>query len=400
MHASTSTTALYQLVVYLTRPLTKVYPAQTVAQLQLFLHTNLASQFLTSDPPTLFPFTLLLSPASLPPTPLYAACLQSGITWPQWIRVLGGQPMSICVMQDNIKVRVGHVGDANASAITIWSGSDEPTHIPAISKMSMKTQNQLKAGSDYSSPMTRKLQAILDSVRSRNASSSAAGGAGADKQQPKSIALPTLLLPTTNHADADTDTDSDDISDSESDTESTSSSSSSSFSETSSTESMTSLSSSSSSPVSKPSDLPAVPTKKGPVYIPRHRLTTRPTTSSSPFSSSPSSAITTQQLSRSQRRIANATVDTTKVDLCRYTYQGGQTCVMTGGVMLGAVKPKLQSSALARGSGSNTTATTTTTTTTTNANAKRIQPAVLTKKEKKSSVMLGPDSSRNWRVRV
>jgi hypothetical protein len=359
MHTSTST-ALHQFVVYLTRPLTKVYPSQTVAQLQTFLHANLASQFLASEASTLSPFTLVLSPASLPPTPLYAACLQSGVAWPHWIHALGGQTMYIFVMEKNIKVRVGQVGEAT----TVWSGLDEPTEVPAISKM--KTQTQVQAGTDYESPMAHKLQAMLDSVRSRNASAAAV-----DKQQHRSITLPTLL---STYLSRSADTESDDISDSESDSESTTSSSF--FSETSSTESMTSAASSStslsSSPVSGPSDLPAVIadtiTKKGPVYVPRHRRVTPPPVSAS-------SSISTEHLSRSQRRLANATVDNTKIDICRYTYQGGQTCVMTGGVMLGAVNPKPQSSvpALTRG-------------------ASKQKPSV--------SKKLGANFSKNWRVRV
>ncbi|KAF9074164.1 hypothetical protein BDP27DRAFT_221108 [Rhodocollybia butyracea] len=303
MHASrmTSTsTTLYQLVTYLTRPLINVYPPQTVLQLQIFLHANLASRFLAEA--CLSPFTLPLSSQSLPPTPIYAACLQSGVAWPEWIGAfkLGGKTLYICVMENNIKVRVGESGDA----VAVWN--DEPVDIPAISKI--KTQNQTQTGSDSRSPMASKLEALLASVRARNS-----------PEEPKqSIVIPSLLATACHSHQSSVD---DDDSDSESDTESTTSSF---FSETSSTDSMTSVSSTTSSPVQKSSSLTL--DAKAPIYVPRMRLMAAESTPA-------------HYLSRSERRLTSATVDKSKADICQYKYQGGQTSVMTGGVMLGSVKP-------------------------------------------------------------
>ncbi|KAJ3865748.1 hypothetical protein EV359DRAFT_38119 [Lentinula novae-zelandiae] len=320
---------LYQLVAYLTRPLIELYPSQTMLQLQFFLHANLVSQFVASETSTLSPFTLFLTPVSLPPTPVYTACLQAGVAWPQWIRALGGNALYVCVMENSLKVRIGETGDV----VTVWS--TEPRDAPA-------TSTKIQTSTECESPMALKLRAMLDSVRTRSTS--------ADTPR-KPIALPTPCL---SHTDVDVND-----SDSESDTESTTSSSL--FSETSSTESMSSISSAASSPVSKTSNLPV-------------------------DSSLP------QRLSRSQRRLARATVDKAKVEVCRYTYQGGQTLVMTGGVMLGGVKPPA-------------VIPTATKATKSHSNTAQLAPTVLTtatrpSATKKNSAMLGSDSSRNWRARV
>ncbi|KAJ3919826.1 hypothetical protein F5877DRAFT_77679 [Lentinula edodes] len=348
---STSIT-LYQLVAYLTRPLIELYPSQTMLQLQFFLHANLVSQFVASETSLLSPFTLFLTPVSLPPTPVYAACLQAGVAWPQWIRALGGNALYVCVMENSLKVRIGETGDV----VTVWS--TEPRDAPA-------TSTKIQTNNECESPMALKLRAMLDSVRTRSTS--------ADTPR-KSIALPTSCL---SHADVDAND-----SDSESDTESTTSSSL--FSETSSTDSMSSISSAVSSPVSKTSNLPV---EKAPVYVPRHRrnIATAPLAPAQVDSSLP------QRLSRSQRRLARTTVDKAKVDVCRYTYQGGQTLVMTGGVMLGGVKPAVITTATkATKSYGNTTQFAQTVLTT----------ATRPSATKKSSAMLGSDSSRNWRARV
>ncbi|KAE9408322.1 hypothetical protein BT96DRAFT_1013414, partial [Gymnopus androsaceus JB14] len=71
MISNSNNATLSQLMTLLTRPLAFVYTIQTVAQLELFLHANFASIIPTQQP--ISPFTLLLSPTQLPPTPIYAA---------------------------------------------------------------------------------------------------------------------------------------------------------------------------------------------------------------------------------------------------------------------------------------------------------------------------------------
>ncbi|KAJ3749922.1 hypothetical protein DFH05DRAFT_11743 [Lentinula detonsa] len=242
---NSASTTLYQLVTYLTCPLIEIYYAQTILQLQFFLHANLASQFLSPETFSLSPFTLLLTPGCLPPTPVCAACLQAGIAWPQWIRALGGKALYVFVMDGNLKVRIGEVDDA----VTFWFA--EP--LEPLAHPTSKMQTQISSDEDQS-PMTLKLQATLDSVRSR--SSPAA--------KPRKSALLTSSSLFNSNRNAFNDLNS------ESDTDSTPSSSL--FSKTSSIESMSSLSSTASSPVSKssnlslPLEIPA--SSKVPVYVP------------------------------------------------------------------------------------------------------------------------------------
>ncbi|KAJ3827344.1 hypothetical protein F5880DRAFT_1503942 [Lentinula raphanica] len=349
-------TTLYQVVTYLTQPLIKVYPSQAVLQLQFNLHANLASQFLSADTSSLSPFTLLLAPSSLPPAPVYAACLQAGLVWSEWIRALGGRAFYVFVMDGHLKVRIGETGDA----VTIWSAeTTNSSNSSTIAKLETQRSSSTTNDRDSESPMTLKLQAMLDSVRCR--------------------ALTKKPSATSTNDSAD---DSDSDSDSESDTDSTTSSSL--FSETSSIDSMSSVSSTTSSPILKTSSLPpktTVSTDRA-VYVPRHRFTTTP-----PVPTEVADSVSRPLLSRSQRRLARATVDKTKVDTCRYTYQGGQTLVMTGGVMLGGVKAAGNVTKPMNARNNVTVARST------QAGPSKVKPQMMMTKN-------GPDASKNWRVRA
>ncbi|KAJ3833361.1 hypothetical protein EV361DRAFT_302003 [Lentinula raphanica] len=290
---SSSSATFSQLVAILTRPLAMLHSAEAVSQLQTFLHVNFTA--MVSAQQSISPFTILLSPTSLPPTPIYAACLQSGIEWPEWIRALGNQVIYILVMDGSLTVRIGESGKPT----TVWS--EDPIQIPAISKTAQ--------GIDL--PLLWKRRNVP-----RNTTASL---------EAHPISLPTLFPLSSSTMDVDESS-----SDADSDSESINSSC---FSEVSSAESMTSVSSSS-SPITPASDLPYVASaviKKSSVYIPPHKLTATSSAVDSDSESIPSHRL----LSRSQRRLARVTVDKSKKSVCQYIYQGGQTGVMTGGVMLG-----------------------------------------------------------------
>ncbi|KAJ4480102.1 hypothetical protein J3R30DRAFT_2578261 [Lentinula aciculospora] len=340
---SSASATFSQLVNMLTRPLAMLYSVEAVSQLQIFLHANFMSMIPAQQ--SISPFTILLSATTLPPTPIYAACLQAGIAWPEWIRSLGNQVIYILVMDGSLTVRIGESGES----VTVWS--EDPIQVPAISK---KAQG-------IDSLALSKLRTMLNSARERNASMEVPA-------QP--ILLPTLLSVSATSMDIDDES-------SDSDSESTSSSSR--FSEAS-AESMTSVSSASSSPISTICDLPLVnpstmATKKTSVYVPPAKLSA----ASSFMDSDPGSIPSHRLLSRSQRRLARVLVDKSKASVCQYKYQGGQTGVMTGGVMLGSKNYSTANLAPA---------------------TKSRAPLRMTSKKRSDTVMLGPDSSDWRRVRA
>ncbi|KAE9396168.1 hypothetical protein BT96DRAFT_922328 [Gymnopus androsaceus JB14] len=268
---STSNATLFQLMTLLTRPLALAYPVQTVAQLELFLHANFASIIPTQQP--ISPFTLLLSPTHLPPTPIYAACLQAGIEWAEWIRALGGKVMYVFVREGCLKLRIGETGDV----VTLWEEDPTDNDIPMISKLRNKD-----------TPMIEKLKGMLDSVRQQPISLPTLFSLPASEDDDECIRLP-LPLPPVAFSDA-------------------------------SAESMTSVSSSGSA--SSP--------KKTSVYVPPAKA--RLAAAALESDSIPSHRLSSFSLSHSQRRSSPVVIAPSK-PRARYTYQGGETGVVTGGVI-------------------------------------------------------------------
>ncbi|KAJ7203141.1 hypothetical protein GGX14DRAFT_652691 [Mycena pura] len=94
--------ATKQLVLFLTRPLMRVYPAAKLVALKLCLHTALA-------PSTLGVATTLYLSASCPPPPaLQRACALAGVRWADWIKLLsGGVDLRVFVHGTALAVQVG-----------------------------------------------------------------------------------------------------------------------------------------------------------------------------------------------------------------------------------------------------------------------------------------------------
>ncbi|KAE9408323.1 hypothetical protein BT96DRAFT_696535 [Gymnopus androsaceus JB14] len=240
--------------------------------------------------------------------------------------------MYVFVREGCLKLRIGETGDV----VTLWEEDPSDTEIPMISKLRNRD-----------TPIMEKLRGMLDSVRERAV------------QQP--ISLPTLFSLTTSEDDDDCMSDSD--------SESTTSSSSSSCFSDISAESMTSVSSSGSA--SSP--------KKTSVYVPpaKARLAAAAALESD---SIPSRRLSSFSLSHSQRRSAPVVVAPSK-PRTRYTYQGGETGVVTGGVMLGKAVPAASAAPV------RATATATATR----------EPLRRSPRKHTGAVMLGPDSVSNWR---
>ncbi|KAI3609276.1 serine-rich protein [Moniliophthora roreri] len=353
---------LVQLTNFLTRPLIRAYPITTVIHLQLALqrHFQASSFFVDSIVPS--PFTLLLSRNSLPPTPIFAACLMSGIQWKDWIHLLTrGINHEICifVMDGLIEAQAGGPSQSvdregakfQGSAVTVWAASGSGTvSTPMLGLDRSKTER----------PTVAKLRAVLDSVRSRSRGLGAPASniiAHKDTPAPSIFLSPptaTFSVESTPQAVVSTNddaglSDSDsDLEDSDSDADSFISSTSSRLSAFSSTESVTSIATSvscaSSAKLKIPTDslLIAMANSKHPSPL-SAPISSSPSTSSSHVQtsqkpstqSSQTSASSDPKTTCSERDRPGVTVDHSKNEITRYTYQGGQTGVITGGVMLG-----------------------------------------------------------------
>ncbi|KAJ8091754.1 hypothetical protein PM082_020989 [Marasmius tenuissimus] len=329
------TATLTQLIEYLTAPLHGSYPAATIMTTKALLQNHFSSLIVSG---ALAPFSMILSSCFLPPAPILAACVASGgtLTWLEWISLLsGGKNLLIFVMEGSLQARVGDEGELS----TIWSAPpEEPSEVLPISKTAMKKEQEKERAAV--SPMAEKINALLDSVRTRR-----------EVSAPAPIRIPTLFSPTSS---------AEDDSDSESDTDSTVSFN---FS-TSGSDAETAISSPS-SPASTKADLP------------------EPAAVEDDFK-----PITAHQLSaRGQRR---PVIDRSRKEVTRYMYQGGQTGVITGGVMLGSgksSKPAQPSTPAKKAAPAPS-----------NDQPRRFSPRQ--NNQRKKSVMLGPDNNDNWRRRA
>ncbi|KAK7036541.1 hypothetical protein VNI00_011474 [Paramarasmius palmivorus] len=267
-NTATATATVIALIEYLTQPLTNSsYPLTTISILKSTLFTHFA-YLLSSTPGTLAPFTLILSPHTLPPAPILAACMSSGISWVEWMNFITRMSGEL---NDNVLVFVMQ-GSIRLGQEVVWSAE----------RMS------LVAAEEAQSPMTNRLNTLLESVRARRQTTTS-----------PSTTTPQFI----------------DDSDSDSDTESTPSFAFSSDDDASSVSSAAS----SPAPTNFKVELPLLhePVGASPKYRPPFRARTQP------------------QNQRPRKQTQTQTQKQTQEKVTRYMYEGGQTGVITGGVMLG-----------------------------------------------------------------
>ncbi|OSX67781.1 hypothetical protein POSPLADRAFT_1064277 [Postia placenta MAD-698-R-SB12] len=283
-------------IAYLTRSLIQHYSATTVIKLQLALEANLTAQFAPSWVPT-EPLRgsgrrcLTLSPSALPPRPVYNACKTANVEWSQWIATLGGIEFDLFIDPGCVSIRFGNWDSGKVSKfLTVWSEelATGALKTPLPQGMSL-AQQLLETDKDEDEQI---FTMIADEMREPT---------WLTPMLEKFPAVPAPPRSTTSSPDSLRSVHS----------RSSSSSSSSGFSfssisTTASNESRTTLSASS------------------------HR--------SSP---SPSEEQPQARLSRRERaRQARVFIDKSKKEVTNY--DGGKTTVLTGGVMLGAVRPASQ----------------------------------------------------------
>ncbi|KAI0050647.1 hypothetical protein FA95DRAFT_1535872, partial [Auriscalpium vulgare] len=117
-----------QTIAYITRPLMMRYPAATILKLRLALEANLTAHYAPSWVPT-EPLRgsgrrcLTLSPASIPPRPIYSACVAAKVQWSEWIALLGGLEFDLFVDPGCVSVRFSQLSRQQSQIITIWSAA-------------------------------------------------------------------------------------------------------------------------------------------------------------------------------------------------------------------------------------------------------------------------------------
>ncbi|KAH8795224.1 hypothetical protein DL96DRAFT_1690018 [Flagelloscypha sp. PMI_526] len=99
--SSTVPAAITQAINLLTTPLLTTHSVQAIAPLRALLQANLV---------VILPITgeihlnFKLSPYTLPPKPILASCVASGITWAEWSRALGGKPLEVLITNSGVRM--------------------------------------------------------------------------------------------------------------------------------------------------------------------------------------------------------------------------------------------------------------------------------------------------------
>ncbi|KAK7064495.1 product biotin synthase [Favolaschia claudopus] len=137
-------TTVVHAVAFLTRPLVDVYPANTLAKLQLVLEANLTALYAPSWEPAQ-PLKgsgrrcLTLSPDCLPPRAVYAACIAAAVQWFDWIALLGNCQFDLYVDPGCVAIRL------NSQLISIWSADEQqqqPSMLGVPTRQERKTAAQ------------------------------------------------------------------------------------------------------------------------------------------------------------------------------------------------------------------------------------------------------------------
>ncbi|KAF8970849.1 hypothetical protein BDZ97DRAFT_1634671, partial [Flammula alnicola] len=110
-------TSITQAINFLTRPLILTQSPDIVACFQSILRTTLQAAYAPSRDSHL---VLSFSATSLPPRPVYAACIASGINWSDWISLLGAREFDLIIMPHSVLVTYDGV---NPQTVVVWSES-------------------------------------------------------------------------------------------------------------------------------------------------------------------------------------------------------------------------------------------------------------------------------------
>jgi len=137
-------------IAYITRPLVAFMPAPTILKLQVALEANLTAHYAQSWVPS-EPLRgsgrrcLSFSPRSVPPRPIYTACMAAKVQWSEWMTALGNIEFDLIVDPGLVSVRFIQP-NSTSKLITVWSDNDvEKPRDKFASTLANSSQPQLQA---------------------------------------------------------------------------------------------------------------------------------------------------------------------------------------------------------------------------------------------------------------
>lgn len=105
-------TAINHAIAFLTLPLIQAtpapYPTRTVQALQNALFTTLSASLASGRK------FFTLNPRTVPPKPVYTACLAAGVQWARWISLLTDREVDLIIDAGKVEIRV------DEQAVTVW----------------------------------------------------------------------------------------------------------------------------------------------------------------------------------------------------------------------------------------------------------------------------------------
>ncbi|KAI0286751.1 hypothetical protein BGY98DRAFT_11100 [Russula aff. rugulosa BPL654] len=141
-------------IAYITRPLIAFMSEPTILKLQVALESNLTAHYAQSWVPS-EPLRgsgrrcLTFSPHSIPPRPIYAACMAAKVQWSEWMTALGNIEFDLIVDPGVVSVRFIEPR-STSKLITVWSNEaavKEPRarFTNTLANSSLQTQQPVQA---------------------------------------------------------------------------------------------------------------------------------------------------------------------------------------------------------------------------------------------------------------
>ena len=317
-------TSISQAINFLTRPLILSQEPDMIHSLRMILRSTLQLAYSADRDPRL---VLSLSATSLPPRPIYAACIASGVQWQEWIALLGSRDFDLVIEPHSVSVT--YVGP-NPQTITVWSESRvNPLKRPLLSRLNFQDPQVPISKLGQQTLMQASLKATLGSAQARaNTRTLAQQLLESDHKQEADeifamISKTAIISPTPTREKFFIDLPTNTFP----------------------------------SPLSSPevfSPAASRPSSRSSTFSTLSFSDTESMTSASSTSSDFLSSAKPQNTSTFVPRPTRVFINNEKKDVMKYLYQGGVSTVLTGGVMLGG--PATAKNRTAKPSNKNTSA--------------------------------------------